>query len=361
MDETGQTFDEPKTKQVMERIRSSIVTGRFSPGFRLPTFVEMEGDFAVGRAVLQHAVAALKRDGFIRSEGRRGLYVTENPPHLYQYGLVMPATPGDPGWCQLMTALSNGAHRIEKNDPQRRFRFYYGIEPGGGSDKTLQQLRDDVANHRLAGLVIYKDTETLVDEVVPPKAVPRVYLFADKLSGLSPCLTVDGSELLRRSLRHLKERGRRRVALVQMGGTNTHVKFDLLFAEVGLDYYPPWMQWVGRSDPASATQLISLLMDYRRDQRPDALLVTDDNLVQYVSAGLVATGVKVGDEMEMIAHCNWPWPPSSVLPMVRIGFDVRQILQRAMNMISDQQAGRAPDLYQKVPAQFEWEIDTSGV
>jgi len=354
------TLEEPKTEQVTARIRSMIVKGEFSPGYRLPTFVEMEGKFDVGRAVIQNALETLKRDGFVRSEGRRGLFVTENPPHLYQYGLVTPASPGDPGWCHLMTALNNEAHRIEKTDPQRRFRFYYGVQNKEAAQKALEELRQDVLGHRLAGLVIHCQSAPLLDEVLRPEAgPPRVYLWADQHSGVSPCLTVDGPQLIQRALHLLKERGRKRVAILQMGGTHKYLDHKRLFAEAGLEYHAPWVQWIGRSDPASAEGVVSLLMDYRFEARPDGLIVTDDNLVPPVSRGLVAAGVRVSEELELVAHCNWPWPPSSVLPMVRIGFDVREVLQRAIQMITQQQEGQSPEPYQCIPAQFEWEAQSS--
>jgi len=352
----------PKTAQVMARIRSSIVSGQYSPGYRLPTFVEMEGDFAVGRAVIQQALAELKRDGFIRSEGRRGLFVTENPPHLYQYALVLPSLPGDPGNSQLMVALQNEAMRIEKSDPQRRFRFYFGICPNSDSAESIDQLRDDIQNHRLAGLIIHHDSAAVLESIAPVlSGIPRVYLWADETStNMSPALTVDGTQLLRRALEYLKNDGRQRIALVQMGGTNIDVDFQKLFDEASLEWHAPWTQWVGRSHPAVAEGLVSLLMDGRAERRPDAIIVTDDNLVPYVGSSLISNGIKVGKELRLVAHCNWPWPPPSVLPMTRIGFDVREVLERAINTISQQQEGIAPERCHRIPAKFEWEHKNGG-
>lgn len=350
--------EEPKTEQVKSRIRSGIVTGRYRPDHRLPTFAEMEGDFVVGRAVIQRAVEALKRDGFIRSEGRNGLFVTENPPHLFQYGLVMPFSPGDAGWEQLMSALHSEAHRLEKLDTHRRFCFYHGIMEGEASAKHMPRLEDDLAEHRLAGLIIHhqsvKQVETLLGEY---RQFPRVYLWADQTSGVSPCLTVDGPQLMERALHLLKAKGRQRIAVLQMGGTNRHLDHKAMFAQVGLRYHAPWMQWVGRSDPAYAENIVSLLMDYPADQRPDGLVIADDNLVTPVSSGLVAAGIRVSLDLDVVAHCNWPWLAPSVLPMARIGFDVREVLRRAIQMIDQQQQGIPLATYQRVPAVFENEIE----
>lgn len=353
MDFGGTLIPIPKTEKVKASIRSAILDGTYRPSRRLPTFAEMESDFAVGRAVIQQAVEALKRDGFIRSESGRGLFVTENPPHLYQYGLVMSGSP-ESGWDHLTTALNKEALLIEQNDPQHGFRFYYGMR--AGADEPLRQLRDDIDSHRLAGLVVDPVAATVLDSALAPgSGPPRVYLWADEHTGMTPCLTVDGSQLLERSLNYLKERGRKRVALLQISNTNNYMDFRKLFADAGMEHHHPWIQSVGRNDPASTESLIALLMDYRFDVRPDGLIIADDNLVPAVSRGLLRAGVKVGDELELVAHCNWPWPPQSVLPMTRIGFDVREVLQRAIRTISQLQAGETPEPYQRVRAQFEWE------
>lgn len=351
---------EPKTEQIMARIRASIVAGHYRPGLRLPTFAEMETDFSVGRAVIQRALEELKREGFVRSEGRKGLYVTENPPHLFQYGLVLPSSPGDPGWCQLMTALNNEAYRIEQADSLRRFRFYYDMKPRGAKPATQQQLQEDMQAHRLAGLIIHRESASLVDEVteVAPK-VPHVHLFADARTGVAaPCITVDAAELINRALRLLHDKGRRRVAILAMSGTHEDIKYNEVFAEAGLEYHAPWVQWIARSDPGTCEHLVSLLMDYSKKSRPDAFIVADDNLVPYVSSGLVAAGIRAGDDLDLVAHCNWPWPPRSVLPMVRIGFDLREMMRRALETIALQHTAGTPEPYQLIKPQFEWETQT---
>jgi len=44
----------------------------------------------------------------------------------------------------------------------------------------------------------------------------------------------------------------------------------------------------------------------------------------------------------VVAHCNFPWSVP-VLPMQRVGFDTRQIMESAVNVIDLQRQGqRAP-------------------
>ena len=347
----------PKVEVVRNQLRSHIVNGIYCPGNRLPTFVEMEGEFAVGRAVLQQALASLKRDGFVRSVSRQGMYVVPNPPHLHQYGIVIAASPGEPGWNRLMTALSNEAHQIEKNDPHAHFRFYHGVEDKKAYSAAIAQLRDDILSYRLAGLFLTPKTFQILEHPsLAPLRVPRVHLWAADDVGVRPRVGADSIQLISRSLHYLYGQGRRRIAIVHMADTSSAIPHQALYNEAGLELHVPWIQRIGRSHPEYAQDVITLLMDYPLATRPDGLIIADDNLVEPVSRGLISQGIRVGQDLEIVAHCNWPWPPPSILPMTRIGFDMGEIMRSAMNAIALQRDGKVPPESHQVKAQFEYEV-----
>ena len=284
--DTEKVRDVPKVEVVRKLIRAHIVNGKYCPGNRLPTFVEMECEFAVGRAVLQQALASLKRDGFVRSVNRQGLYVVASPPHLHQYGIVMAASPGELGWSQLMTALSNEAHRIEKSDPHAHFRFFHGIQDKETCGEAIASLREDILSYRLAGIFLTPKTFHIMEH--PSLAdlhVPRVHLWAADEGNIKPRVGADGIELLSRALKFLRDHGRQRVAIMHMADTTHTINHKALYAEAGLEFHPPWIQRIGRSHPGYAQDVITLLMDYRFDVRPDGLIIADDNLVEPVSRG----------------------------------------------------------------------------
>ena len=91
-------------------------------------------------------------------------------------------------------------------------------------------------------------------------------------------------------------------------------------------------------------------------QRPDGILIGDDNLVEYATAGLIDAGVKVPTEVEVVAHCNFPWPTPSVLPVKRLGYDVRECLRECIAAIDEQRGGSKTVSPHIVPARFEEEI-----
>ena len=66
--------------------------------------------------------------------------------------------------------------------------------------------------------------------------------------------------------------------------------------------------------------------------------------------------MRVPDDCEVVAHCNFPWPTPSVLPVRRLGYDARRLLEEGIAAIDRQRAGGATDEMVTVPAQFEDEV-----
>jgi hypothetical protein len=83
------------------------------------------------------------------------------------------------------------------------------------------------------------------------------------------------------------------------------------------------------------------------------LFVVDDNLVESATAGLIAADVKVPSDLHVVAHCNFPWPSPSVLPVKRLGYDIRECLQACIDAIDRQCNGDRDVRPITVPARFE--------
>jgi len=90
--------------------------------------------------------------------------------------------------------------------------------------------------------------------------------------------------------------------------------------------------------------------------RPDALLVTDDNLVEYATAGLVDAGVRVPTDMDVVVHCNFPWPTPSLVPVRRIGYDAAQMLRACLDIADVQRHGAPVPSPRTIPPLFEDEL-----
>src|SRR5262245_29184268 len=87
--ENANSFEDAKHRLIAEQIRRRIVTGELLPGQRLPTRRELNTRFGAGPMTVQRALDRLLRDGFVVAAGRRGTFVSPQPPHLSHFALSM--------------------------------------------------------------------------------------------------------------------------------------------------------------------------------------------------------------------------------------------------------------------------------
>jgi DNA-binding LacI/PurR family transcriptional regulator len=119
---------------------------------------------------------------------------------------------------------------------------------------------------------------------------------------------------------------------------------------------PYWVQGVHLAAPQLARNCMHLLLHENQRERPNALIISDDNLVEFATAGLIVAGVRVPDDLEVVAHCNFPWPTPSVVPVKRLGYEVSRVLQACLDSIDLQRRGETAPEATVIPAVFEEEV-----
>ena len=82
------------------------------------------------------------------------------------------------------------------------------------------------------------------------------------------------------------------------------------------------------------------------------MIIGDDNLVPAVILGLLDAGIRVPEDISVVAHCNFPGPTPSLLPVTHLGYDSRQLLHLLMESIDLQIQGGTPPPVTMLPAVF---------
>ncbi len=349
-----------KKDRVVRELRSLIVTGNYPPLSRLPTQRRLSRQFRVSPVTVQQAFDQLARDGFIQARGPLGTYVAPRPPHTSQLALIFPDVPSTSPRIRFWTALSNCAIDVDR-DPasELRIRVLYGIKADDGNEDYLALCRD-LRAQRIAGLIfachpsMYEGTPLLDTAGMP--AATRVAITS---VGIETCpdlsrVNLDGDSFLDRAFDLLASRGRSRVALLTVPGMSQAWLggFRSRLEARGMTTRDYWMQSPALDHPETARQLTHLLMHADQARRPDALVIADDNFVEHATHGLLDAGVRVPDDMDVVAHCNFPWPTPSAVPVTRIGFDARQVLDACLEAIDAARHGRGPTEI-NIPARFE--------
>ena len=191
--------------------------------------------------------------------------------------------------------------------------------------------------------------------------IPRVAIHTKTDFPGVVALTPGNESLERRVIEMLVAKGRRRVgiimACVELSGTGiARAPLISKLQEHGIETRPEWTHAVALEHPQGARNIAQLLMSAEYSRRPDALLILNDNLVPEATAGVAAAGVRVPEDADVIAHCNFPWPTPSAVPARRIGCDTTALLETCIGLIDDQRAGRDVPAMVSVPIQWEEEV-----
>ncbi len=346
--------------EIAAAIRSRILKGELPPGGRLPTQVELMDSFQVSSVTVQRALRGLAHDGFIRAKSTNGTFVVPHPPHLSRYALVF-ANPAITGPFYL--ALEAAARDLGRRDTQgRRFECYVGVS-GHVDEEGTQRLVADVQAHRLAGIVFAYPPHCLAGTPgLDTPGLPRVAITnARDLPGVYP-LGLGRPGVVERAVEYFQQRKCRRVAalLPAIGGRGGEELREATIAAIqarGMATKPCWLLPLSPGAPEGARPCTQLLMQGKPGERPDALLIADDNFVEGATAGLLDAGLRVPEDVEVVAHCNFPLPARSLLPVCRLGYDARQILRTAIEVMECQRAGQAIPPESTIAAMFEDELE----
>lgn len=66
---------QPRYRDVVERLRAAILQGEYAVGSALPTQTQLAEDFGVSRDTIQQAIAQLQAEGLVETQRRRGTIV----------------------------------------------------------------------------------------------------------------------------------------------------------------------------------------------------------------------------------------------------------------------------------------------
>lgn len=350
-----------KHDAIVQHLRSLVVGERaLRVGERVPTRSEIGEHFGVSTMTVQRAFDRVIGEGFLVAAGNSGTVVAEHPPHLHRFVLSVPGHPGDTRWVRFWDLLVHEADKWGRGTPSHMV-VARDVDPEIGPLET-ERLAQEIADHRVAGILLVTDTPWITTTLLRGRDIPRV-----AFSGLTPTSDVPGISLgaegrlwFTRAVERLHARGRKRIALISVPGLAQPRHLELwrdLLEKRGLVCDPAFIQMAGQWDARWATNLVLTLFRGSADQRPDALVVADDNLVEQVCTGLQQLGLRVPEDLDVIAHANFPLAAPAPLPFTRLGFDIPQVFALAMDLLHRQQRREGVPRVTVVHPRFEDESE----
>ncbi len=319
-------------------LRRRIIEGYFPRDSRLPTRKQLMASLGVSPLTLQRALDRLTKEGFVRSIDRVGSFVAPNPPHLCRYPLVFISSPTSSigTWNRFWQTLSENVGSVEKQLGMQ-LPVYTGID-GHADNEDYRSLLRDLDCGRVAGLIFSQNPVVLEESpLLTTPGIPRVAIsrYAHTMSAVAH----DFEAFFDRAAQYLASHGCRKVAMLilpwQMKVWGESIKSAI--ARHGLQSRPEWLQVISGAE--SAQTVVRLLMSGAQSDRPDGLILGDDNYIEHAAAGLIDAQIHVPVDLQIVTHCNFPEPLLTTLPFVRLGWDVRDMLKSALDVLASQRNG----------------------
>lgn len=332
-------------------LRRRILGGTYPAGSRLPSRRTLQNELATHSRALQTAFDQLIEQGFIEPRGSQGSFVARVLPHQSSIALVFACTPQATPWNRFWSALEHAAEtpftipadELGQGGAVHVQRHYLDLFKQG---EAYEHLVANVTGQALAGIIFASQPYFL-----PPSSplltipLPRVCITSLPLVD-SPY----GASLFESSyqdtfaplLQRFHDRGRRRLAVISYVHFNRDHLLPLVRA-AGIDTQPQWWHALPTDGEGalSARTIAHLLGTLPARQRPDCLLITDDQLVQPATQGILDARLTPGIDLDIAAHANFPLVTHAAAPCLRYGLDAHVVLRTCVDEIRRLAGGAA--------------------
>lgn len=328
-------------KQIKRVLRQKIDRGQLKPGDHLLPLRELGKAFKVSEMTARRAVQELVQEGVLVSRPGSGTFVCE--PSSESTGIDSRSKPRmapvHPSLGIVFADITEGYPLFEE--------FVRGMRSVAGEDRLLQffeqrlrtgdavELASRIPLDQIAGLVMISPINLELATRCQREHVPCVLLYDSLTEGLSPCVVVDYALGMTLAMRHLHERGRRKIAFVSSGihlwssRQNTSA-YRMGQQWLGLEVRDQWLIHAGRDEPAGYDATRKLLAG---DERPDAIIFGTDFSAKGGLHALQEANIEVPKDMAVVGMGNILRKFDTPLEMTSIDIKVSQEGEAAADLL----------------------------
>src|SRR5260221_7207683 len=184
-----------KADQIVQVLRSEILSGQRAPGAKLPTYDAFTEQFGGTRPAIARGVKALRSEGVVTVDGTRGVFVAKTLPHHNRYLWVTSERPGSSDWSSVSATILDLIERGETGIPGELIPLV-GVD-GRANNPAYQTLCDAVARGSVAGLLLASSATTRLLPALQAPGLPRVAIAAPLPHAIS--LDLDVAALIARA------------------------------------------------------------------------------------------------------------------------------------------------------------------
>jgi len=327
-------------------ILKAEIRRNYSPGDRLPSISALARQFGVSDITLRNALLSMQQEGLIEVQHGRGTFVSEGSADTRSIAVYCDWDLSDPHmspvFLQLIQRVTNRLQ--ERGLPARS---YIGQTPASGATVGLScpAFISDLKEQRIKAVVLL--ATPMHDQWKPMVEADAIPVLGMGFRGVSNWhephrVDLNYQGMVETAVAHVAQHGHRRVAC--LGFTNQQDGDDTATSSVeslcrraceaaGLDLRDDWIRFdvtYGQSGAAEAS--LRKAWD-AHDDKPDALLVMDDNLCAEATSFISSLDINVPDDLMVVVETNNRIPMYFPFPVTRIEFDVDQIADTFVDTI----------------------------
>lgn len=311
----------PTVRRQIVDMLTKEVTNSMVPGQRLRPESQLARRFGVALATVREALCALAERGLIERRHGSGTYVTDRNQRQ-PIGLLVSI---DPQYlltfCPVRLVQQLGARLSAKGYPVRTYMFVKPPDQPQLEDPTYDSFLEDIAEHRLCGVIsVQGPADRRWVELARHRRIPSINGESCRVGG-------DGLDLVRQGVRYLAGQGHRRIALMgwfQPGLFDNGIReaFGDAVRDTGCVTHDPWIR--GEMHPTSPGAGYEEFREIwaARAEKPDGLLVIDDILLPDVTVAILDHGIRVPDQLHVVASANKGNTTAPFFPATRLEFDL---------------------------------------
>ncbi|MCC7350166.1 MAG: GntR family transcriptional regulator [Phycisphaerales bacterium] len=322
--------------QLQRQIREKIQAHRLSPGEKLPTNHQISASLSISYETVQRAMKALADRGLVVRHKSKGTFVRKAlmPRVVAVYCSESVFDPQASPFASLM------AHHLscQLHEEAREMRVYYAPEPWGNKTKGFADLRRDLEERRVAGVItLCRMPRELVD-LAEQVSIPVVGVVTPHAA--ANVVWIDYEDFTHRSMRRMVKEGCHRVALVGFSTDVEGIHVDDLIKIAGAnglslsaaDVKVTWQDnWVERGLQLGRGLDLSAY---------DGAIIADDIIAMGFTRALSGRGVRVPEDLRLITMWNRGSPLSLALPAVRYEVNLEEMARQGVWMLDQLIDGR---------------------
>ena len=343
--DTSKPKKKMKTAEIVSDLRQKVTRGEIKPGEKLPTRQNLLDYYGISLGAFQKCINCLINEGFLESRGMKGTMVREYPPHQYRFALAIPSESNISGneWDSFWRALLQVIRQFVEKDERYSYSVYYVGNEDSQDLSNWQELIEDAEKGIIAGAIVLTEPPIRVSERLKsiPVIRPNYHEFANKNEFL---MEFDYNKLFDESLKILKQKKCSKIAILTNAAINTDFFAHMNGRLKQTDFYCPqeWIHGVALTPIAMpwVSRIVRLLFNKSQKERPEALLVLNENLLPHILPALSELGIIPGEGVKIISHCNLPRQNAMIRGIDYIGFDAGNVIKDSLKIFKNYRSNK---------------------